>query len=177
MRINGDFLVKILSRPEWDDEVQEMLEFFEEDRVIVDPEYGSEDIYIEKYDIKLEFSLFTESKKQRAEEEKGNTYFQSVSFPNDCKISFPFDLKLGDSTKTCIEKISKKVDNIRIFRFPLIDSLLIDYNNEKFMLKIKYDSKEERSLINLLIRTHNIKMDLNKNYTPVEISLKQALKD
>ena len=75
MQIDGDFLVKILSRPEQDEEVQEMLEFFEEDRVIVNPEYGSKDIY--KYDIKLVFSLFVESEKQRAEKEKGNTYFQN----------------------------------------------------------------------------------------------------
>lgn len=176
MRINGDFLIKILSRPEWDEEVQEMLEFFEQDRIIVDPEFGREKLYIEKYDIKLEFTLFAYSSKQRAEEEKGNTYFQQVSFPNTCRIDFPFDLKVGDSTKTCTKKINKHVDKIRIFRFPEIDTFIIDYNKETLMLDIVY-SEENKKLERIAISTFNIKMNLNKNYTPREISLKQALED
>ena len=173
-KINGDWIIEIMSRPDWDDEVLELLELCDEERVELD-EFYSQDLYIENYNIKIEFGKQLCSEKQRAEAGQANIYFQGVSFREDCKIPLPFGLVLGDDRRTCIEKINNHAKIVHLFRSSLIDSLLLEDADKKYFLKLKYEKHEKQNLQRTNSFTWDINMDLNKNYMPKKISIEEAL--
>ena len=173
-KINGDWIIEIMSRPDWDDEVLELLELCGEERVELGELY-SDELYIDKYGINIEFDEQLCSEKQRAEAGQANIYFQGVSFREDCKIPLPFGLVLGDDRRTCIEKINNHANIVHLFRSAVIDSLLLEDADKKYFFKPQYSEDEKYTLIDIYAFTWDIKMDLNKNYMPKKISIEEAL--
>jgi hypothetical protein len=152
-----------------------LLEFCEEERVVLKDEY-TKDIYVEKYDIELEFNERLKSEKQRAEAEAGNLYFQGVSFNEDCKIPLPFGLKVGDDRRTCISKINKNSKILHISRAKIIDSILLEDEDKKYFFKLKYLDDKEQTLVSIFALTFDVETDLNQDHIRKrKISIEEAL--
>ena len=177
--LNGDHLIKLMGRPEWDDEVLELLELCDLERVELG-EMFSKYIYVEKYDIKLTFSEDLNSEKQRAEAEAGNIYLQWVSFYEESKIPLPFGLKWGDKRNVCVQKIKEHSQIVHLFRTSTekaqIDSYLLEDEDEKYFFKLDFTGDEEVLTESIVSFVWDIDMDLNKNYMPKKISIEEALK-
>ena len=173
-KINGDWIIEIMSRPDWDNEVLELLELCAEERVELGELY-SDKLYIDKYGINIEFDERLRSEKQRAEAGQANIYFQGVSFREDCKIPLPFGLVLGDDRRTCIEKINNHANIVHLFRYPDGDDILLEDKDKKYFFKPQYTEDENHFLINIVVYTWDIKLDLNENCMPYKISIEEAL--
>ena len=177
--LNGDHLTKIMSRPEWDDEVLALLELCEEERVDLGDMY-TKNIYVEKFGIKLKFSADLNSEKQREEAEAGNLYLQGISFYDESTISLPFGLKWGDERNVCVQKIKECSQIVHLFRTRTekaqIDSYLLEDEDKKYFFKLKFTEDEEVLTESIVSFVWDIDMDLNKNYMPKKISIEEALK-
>jgi len=172
--LNGDWLIEIMSKPEHSDEVLDLLELCDLERVDM-KSCISDDIRVEKYGIELEFSWRVKSEKQRAEAEHGNLYFQGVSFYENCTIPLPFGLKKGDSRKVATQKINDNAKIIHIFRCEMVDSILLEDNDKKYFFKPRYTTDTDETLIQIVAFTWDIDMDLNENYMKTKITLEEAL--
>jgi len=173
--LNGDHLIKLMSRPEWDDEVLALLELCGEERVELGELY-SINLYIDKFDIKLKFSEQLCSKKQRAEEEAGNFYLQGISFYDECTISLPFGLKWGDKRNVCVQKIKEHSQIVHLFRYGTGDDYLLEDEDKKYFFKLEFTEDEEVLTESIVSFVWDIDMDLNKNYMEDKISIEEALK-
>ena len=140
--LNGDWLIEIMSQEEHSDEVLDLLELCELERVDMTG-CVTTNIRVEKYGIELEFSWNLESEKQRAKAEHGNLYFQGVSFYENCTIPLPFGLKKGDGRKVATQKINDNAKIIDIFRSPTIDSILLEDKDKKYFFKPEYTNDSD----------------------------------
>ena len=172
--LNGDWLIEIMSKPEHSDEVLDLLELCELERVDM-KSCISDEIRVEKYGIELDFSWSVKSEKQRAEAEQGNLYFQGVSFFENCTIPLPFGLKKGDSRKVATQKINENAKIIHIFRYEMVDSILLEDSDKKYFFKVEYTTDADETLFDIYTFTWNIDMDLNRNYMKTKITLEEAL--
>jgi len=175
--LNGDWLIEIMSQEEHSDEVLDLLEICKLNRIKFKPGgVFSEDIRIKEFGIKLNFSEGLNSEKQRAKAEEGNVYLQGVSFYEDCTISLPFGLQLGDSRVVATKKISENAKILHIFRHLEIDSILLEDKDKIYFFKPGYRDDSRGKLTSIVAFVWDIDMDLNKNYMPVKISIEEALK-
>jgi hypothetical protein len=172
--LNGEHLIRLMSRPEWDDEVLALLELCGEERVDLGDMY-SKDIYIDKFDIELEFNRHLKSEKQRAEAEAGNFYLQGVSFYDECTMSLPFGLQWGDKRNICAQKINDNAKIVHLFRYGTGDDYLLEDEDKKYFFKLEF-TKNEGILTEYIVSfVWNIDMDLNENYMEDKISIEEAL--
>ena len=171
--VNGDWLIKIMSQSEWSDEVLDLLDICELERVNMYNEY-SVDIRVQKYGIDLKFGWQLCSEKQRAKPEERNLYFQGVSFREECTISLPFGLKQGEDRKTCVQKIADNAKIVHIFRWDYLDSFLLEDEDKKYIFDITYTNNENHLLVNIGTFTWDIDMDM-RYYIPNELTLQEAL--
>jgi len=175
MEVNGDLLVEVLSLPEWDTNVLNLLDLCEVERISIDEEELSIDIEVDKYKIELEFSRLLKSEKQLGEAEQGNIYLEQVFFDTDCLITLPFGLEIGDTTELCIKKIFSKTKPLKRFKFPAIYTLLLKDENKKYLLDLGYTEDSDRVLIDVMINTFDINMTmeyLEPNEVPLDYKIK-----
>ena len=173
--LNGDWIIEIMSQPEWSDEVLDLLELCKLERVEAMGDYTQE-FYIEKYDIELGFSEYLKSKKQKEKAEEGNLYFQEISFYKNCTIPLPFGLKLGDSRKVVRRKIYENAKILHLFQWDYIDNFLLEDKDKIYFFKPEYTDDLDKKLVDIVAFTWDTNMDLNKNYMKDKISIEEALK-
>ncbi len=176
-KLNGDWLIEIMSQPEHSNEVLDLLDLCELDRIDMGKSYTI-DFRVKKYNIELNFSCSKDSVKQRAEEEEGNFYFQGVCFYENCTTPLPFELKIGDDKRTCAQKTHAHAKIVYLFRTSTekaqIDSYLLEDADKKYFFKLEFTLEEHR-LESIFAFTWNIDMDLNRNYMKKKISIEEAL--
>ena len=160
MQITGDTLVRVLSRPEWDDSVREVLEALGLGRIEMSGEFFSEDFYVEKYDLSLEFSYVCATPQQYERSEINDAYLNQVSFKKNCSIPLPFGLKKGDSYDVCIEKIKLHTHPLKCFRaHPLIVMLQLEDVEKQYFFVMSFSKDEHRGLEKIVMYPVNIKGD------------------
>jgi len=171
--LTGDWLIEMMSRPEWNDEVLNALELLGLERA-----FGrgvSVESYAEKYGIELGFSRWEKSAKQK-KERLINLYLQGISFKKNCTIPLPFGLKMGDTRLVTTQKINKNAKIIHLFRWDYIDSFFLEDKDKIYFFKPEYTNDSDKKLVDIYAFVWNINMDL-KNYMVNKISIEEALKE
>ncbi len=110
MLIDGNNMIELLSLPEWDDRILDMLEEFGEKRPVYDPNDTTIFIKPAGYDIEMMFDARNRTEKQKEMAGQGNLYFNQIILKNITTIKLPFSIEMGDNYETISKKIGKKAD-------------------------------------------------------------------
>lgn len=110
MLIDGNNMIELLSLPEWDDRILDMLEEFGEERPVYDPNDTTIFIKPAGYDIEMMFDESCHTLRQKEDVGQGNLYFNQITLNYTTKIKLPFGIKAGDNYETISQKIGKKAD-------------------------------------------------------------------
>ena len=108
MEITENTFIDILGLPEWDDKVLDLLDYLELKRPVV--EKGEVYAYLssDKYGIDIMFDYDCITPLQKELEENGNLYVSQISFEENSKIVFPFNITYEDDLETVIDKIGRE---------------------------------------------------------------------
>lgn len=110
MLLDGNNMIELLSLPEWDERILDMLEEFGEERPVYDPNDTTIFIKPAGYDIEMMFDDWTTTEKQKKMAGQGNLFLSQISLKNTTKIKLPFGIEAGDNYETISKKIGKKAD-------------------------------------------------------------------
>ena len=110
MLIDGNNMIELLSLPEWDDRVLDMLEEFGEERPkVID---GNTTIFITRkdYGFEMMFDEVVSTKKQIEMEGQGNLYLNQIVLKRETKIKLPFGIETSDNYEVICTKIGRKAN-------------------------------------------------------------------
>ena len=139
MLIDGNNMIELLSLPEWDDRVLDMLEEFGEERPkVID---GNTTIFITRkdYGFEMMFDEVVSTKKQIEMEGQGNLYLNQIVLKRETKIKLPFDINVNDNYKTIAKKIGKKANYKNKHRDEKLHWLLDD-GEKKYFIGIDFEN-------------------------------------
>ena len=110
MIINKNTFIEILSLPEWDERVSNILEYLKLERPFI--EKGEIDCFrtSTKYGIQMLFDDCCDTIIQKEMEDKGNLYLNQISFEKDTPFTLPFEITVQDNYDTVISKIGRVPD-------------------------------------------------------------------
>lgn len=110
MTIDKNTFIEILSLPEWDERILNILEYMELERPSL--EQGEIDCFrtSEKYGIEMLFDSNCTTEIQKEMENQGNLYLNQISFSKDTPFILPFDLTMEDNYDTVISKMGRVPD-------------------------------------------------------------------
>jgi len=165
MEITGDTLIRVLSCPEWDKQVREILEALGLGRIEMSGEFFSEDFYVEKYDLGLGFSYVCKTSQQYEKSDLNDIYLNKVSFKKNCSIPLPFGLEKGDSYDTCINKIKAHTQLLKHFRAnPSMGRLQLQDKEKQYFFIMGFSENEKQGLEDIVMHP----VDVEEDYSHLE---------
>ncbi|MBU3013275.1 hypothetical protein KO488_00805 [Poseidonibacter lekithochrous] len=141
MLLDGNNMIEMLSLPEWDDRVLDMLEEFGEERPkVID---GNTTIFITRkdYGFEMMFDEVASTEKQKENIGQGNLYFNQIILKNDTKIKLPFGIETSDNYEAICKKIGKKADSKNKYVKNRFRWILNDKEKEYFINIVFTDEK------------------------------------
>jgi hypothetical protein len=156
MEVTGDYLVSLLAKPEWDDELIDLFEHYDLKRLNPKKMFaGMEDVYIEDKHIELHFGTAPATKEQYDNLKAGNVWFNEIAFYKDAAMPLPFGLEFGNSYKACLEKISHNIVPMQRIKYDDMDILICIKNEITFAIYLRFTGSDRSSLKKVLIRVKN----------------------
>ncbi|XOB63271.1 hypothetical protein ACMC56_05540 [Campylobacterota bacterium DY0563] len=158
MLLDGNNMIELLSLPEWDEKIIDMLEEFGEERPVYDPNDTTIFIKPAGYDIEMMFDDWIITDKQKEMAGQGNLYFNQIILKNTTKIKFPFGIEAVDNYKTISKKIGKKADYTNKYDDTRL-TWLLDDGEKKYFLGCNFDDQSFNTLKRISLTLYDKEID------------------
>lgn len=141
MLIDGNNMIEMLSLPEWDDRIIDMLEEFAEKRPVLG--INDTDVFImpDGYNLQMMFDERCITDDQLKLKSGGNLYLNQISINQPSKIILPFKLEFSDSYEIMSQKIGRKPD-FRNKRKKEKFNWLLEDDSKKYFLHVEFEDED-----------------------------------
>jgi len=157
MLLDGNNMIELLSLPEWDDRILDMLEEFGEERPVYDPESTSF-ITPQGYGFEMMFTTRLHTEKQKEMAGQGNLFLSQIVLHDDTTIKLPFGIAMGDDYESISQKIGKKVDYKNKYDDTRL-TWLLDDGEKKYFLGCNFEDNSFHELKRLSLTLFDKEMN------------------
>ncbi|WP_320033433.1 hypothetical protein [Halarcobacter sp.] len=145
MKLDGNNMIELLSLPEWDEKIIDMLEEFGEERPVYNPEQSYVFVTLKDYGLEMMFETDCLTPKQKEHAGEGNLWLNQIVFNDETTIKLPFNLEIGDNYETISKKIGKKADYTNKYDDTRL-TWLLDDGEKKYFLGCNFDDQSFNTL-------------------------------
>lgn len=158
MKLDGSKLIELLTLPEWDEKVQNLLKEIGEKRPKLNENEYSTFVTSKEYGLEWVFTEESITKEQKENCNEGNLYFNCITFYPTEKTILPFLIEDSDT----YDEIEKKIGKEALYgnqHIPEMVTWKLIKNDKKYCFRILFSNKNLNEMLYILVAPFNEEHD------------------